>query len=52
MEQPSQRRNENSSSSFFAVSMSRVPALDRDDFLEIYTLPTMLFLQRLIGFYC
>ena len=33
MEEPSQPRNENSSSSFFAVfSMSRVPALDRDDF--------------------
>ena len=32
MKESSQRRNENSSSSFFAVSMSRVPAPDRDDF--------------------
>ena len=32
MKESSQRRNENTSSSFFVVSMSRVPVPDRNDF--------------------
>ena len=34
MKESSQYRNQNSSSSFFAASMSLVPAPDRDDFWE------------------